>query len=191
MRVSGGAKSNKQKNVPRSVRKSLGLSGFGGFSAAKWLEGGRTAQPTCGADMADSTWWWLLVGVLVALELLSGTFYLLMLALGAAVAAVAAHTGVPLVAQLIIASVAGSVSVAVWHQIKKRQPGDPSARSLRSVNLDVGEIIQVNAWLPDGSAQVMYRGASWSVIQRPGNALASGSYRVTELVGSRLLVEKV
>lgn len=141
--------------------------------------------------MADSTWWWLLAGALVALELLSGTFYLLMLALGAAAAAIAAHLGVPLVAQLFVASVAGLASVAIWYQIKKRQPGDPSVRSQRSVNLDVGEIIQVDAWLPDGSAQVMYRGASWSVIQRPGNAPVPGSYRVTELVGSRLLVEKI
>lgn len=141
--------------------------------------------------MADSTWWWLLVGALVALELLSGTFYLLMLALGAMAAAMAAHLGVPLVTQIVVASVAGLVSVALWYQIKKRQPGDPSARAQRSVNLDVGEIIQVETWLPDGSAQVKYRGALWRVIQRPGNAPVPGAYRVAELVGSSLLVDKV
>jgi membrane protein implicated in regulation of membrane protease activity len=141
--------------------------------------------------MADSTVWWLLAGALVALELLSGTFYLLMLALGAAVAAIAAHLGVPLVIQIVVASVAGLASVALWHQFKKRKPGDPSARAQRSVNLDVGEIIQVDAWLPDGSAQVKYRGALWRVIQRPGNAPVPGAYRVAELVGSSLLVDKV
>ncbi|MDM7950713.1 NfeD family protein [Hydrogenophaga sp.] len=141
--------------------------------------------------MADSTMWWLLAGALVALELVSGTFYLLMLALGAAAAALAAHLGVSLVTQLVTASVVGLGSVAMWYQIKKRRPGDPSARSQRSVNLDVGEIIQIDEWLPDGTAQVKYRGASWSVIQRPGNAPVPGSYRVVELVGSRLLVEKV
>lgn len=141
--------------------------------------------------MADSTMWWLLTGALVALELLSGTFYLLMLALGAAAAAIAAHLGVPLVAQITVASVAGLVSVALWYQIKKRRPGDPSARAQRSVNLDVGEVIQVDAWLPDGSAQVKYRGALWRVIQRPGNAPVPGTYRVAELVGSSLLVDKV
>ena len=141
--------------------------------------------------MADSTMWWLLAGALVALELVSGTFYLLMLALGAAAAALAAHVGVSLTTQLVVASLVGLGSVAVWYQIKKRRPGDPSTRSQRSVNLDVGEIIQVDEWLPDGTAQVKYRGASWSVIQRPGNAPVPGSYRVAELVGSRLLVEKV
>jgi membrane protein implicated in regulation of membrane protease activity len=141
--------------------------------------------------MADSTGWWLLTGALIALEMLSGTFYLLMLALGAAIAAVAAHLGVPLALQMVVASVAGLVSVAVWHQFRKRRPGDPSVRAQRSVNLDVGEIIQVDAWLPDGSAQVKYRGAQWRVIQRPGNAPVPGAYRVSELVGSSLLVDKV
>ncbi len=140
--------------------------------------------------MADSTWWWLLTGALVAVEMLSGTFYLLMLALGAVAAAIAAHLGMPLVAQMTVASLAALVSVALWYQLKKRQPGDPSARAQRSVNLDVGEIIQVEAWLPDGSAQVRYRGALWRVIQRPGNAPVPGSYRVAELVGSSLLVDK-
>lgn len=140
--------------------------------------------------MANSTMWWLLAGALVALELLSGTFYLLMLALGAVAAAIAAHLGVPLVAQMTVASLTALVSVALWYQLKKRQPGDPSARAQRSVNLDVGEIIQVEAWLPDGSAQVKYRGALWRVIPRPGNAPVPGSYRVAELVGSSLLVDK-
>ena len=96
----------------------------------------------------------------------------------------------PLVAQITVASVAGLVSVALWYQLKKRRPGDPSARAQRSVNLDVGEIIQVDTWLPDGSAQVKYRGAQWRVIQRPGNAHVPGAYRVAELVGSSLLVDK-
>jgi membrane protein implicated in regulation of membrane protease activity len=40
--------------------------------------------------MGDATMWWVLAGVLVALELLTGTFYLLMLSLGAVAAALVA-----------------------------------------------------------------------------------------------------
>ncbi|NBW48225.1 MAG: NfeD family protein, partial [Betaproteobacteria bacterium] len=36
-----------------------------------------------------SNFWWIVAGVLVAIELATGTFYLLMLALGAVAAAVA------------------------------------------------------------------------------------------------------
>ena len=141
--------------------------------------------------MADSTWWWLLTGALVAVEMLSGTFYLLMLALGAAAAAIAAHLGVPLVAQLFVASVAGLASVAIWYQIKKRQPGDPSVRSQRSVNLDVGELVMIEAWDPEGTALVKYRGATWTAIHRPGITPSIGMHRVSELVGNRLLVDPV
>ena len=45
--------------------------------------------------MAESTLWWLLAGGIVAAELLTGTFYLLMLALGVAAAAIAAHLTYP------------------------------------------------------------------------------------------------
>lgn len=140
--------------------------------------------------MAESTIWWLLAGAAVAVELSTGTFYLLMLAVGMAAAAVAAHLGMGLTVQLVTAAAVGSSAVFGWYLIKRRQPSDPSVRSLRSVNLDVGEIVVVDEWQSDGTASVKYRGAQWSVMLRPGNAPAPGSYRVAELVGNRLLVDK-
>ena len=140
--------------------------------------------------MSDSTLWWLLAGAAVALELFTGTFYLLMLAMGMVAAALAAHAGTSMVLQLIVAAVLGSAAVVGWYLIKKNRLSDPSARAMRSVNLDIGEVIQVDEWLPDGTASVKYRGAQWTVIQRPGNPPTPGTYRVAELVGSRLLVEK-
>lgn len=141
--------------------------------------------------MADSTLWWLLAGSAVALELFTGTFYLLMLAVGMVAAALAAHAGAGTTVQLIVAAIVGSAAVVGWYLVKKRRDGDPSVRSMRSVNLDVGEMIQIDEWNPDGTASVKYRGAQWTVIQRPGNAPTPGTYRVAELVGNRLLVDKV
>jgi len=141
--------------------------------------------------MAESTLWWLLAGSAVVLELFTGTFYLLMLALGMVAAALAAHAGAGTTVQLIVAAVVGSAAVVGWYLVKKRRDGDPSVRSMRSVNLDVGEVIQIDEWNADGTASVKYRGAQWTVIQRPGNAPTPGSYRVAELVGNRLLVDKV
>ncbi|WP_439589669.1 NfeD family protein [Hydrogenophaga sp.] len=141
--------------------------------------------------MAESTLWWLLAGSAVALELFTGTFYLLMLAVGMVAAALAAHAGAGTTVQLIVAAIVGSAAVVAWYLVKKRRDGDPSVRSMRSVNLDVGEVIQIDEWNPDGTASVKYRGAQWTVIQRPGNAPTPGTYRVAELVGNRLLVDKV
>ncbi|MCB4365303.1 NfeD family protein [Hydrogenophaga taeniospiralis] len=141
--------------------------------------------------MSDSTLWWLLAGSTVALELFTGTFYLLMLAVGMVAAALVAHTGAGTATQLITAAVVGSAAVVGWYLIKRRSPADPSVRAMRSVNLDVGEVLQIEEWQADGTALVKYRGAQWTVIQRPGNAAVPGAYRVAELVGNRLLVEKV
>ena len=40
--------------------------------------------------MNESTIWWLIAGSLVGIELMTGTFYLLMLAIGASAGAIAA-----------------------------------------------------------------------------------------------------
>jgi membrane protein implicated in regulation of membrane protease activity len=125
--------------------------------------------------MSDSTLWWLLAGSAIALELFTGTFYLLMLAVGMAAAALAAHAGAGTAVQLVCAAVVGSAAVVGWYAIKKRSPAAPSVRSMRSVNLDVGEIIQVDEWRSDGSATVKYRGAQWSVLHRPGNDPVPGA----------------
>lgn len=140
--------------------------------------------------MADSTLWWLLAGALVALELLTGTFYLLMLAIGAAAGASAAHLGAGVSAQIMVAALLAFAAVATWTWMRRRRPGDPPARAQRSVNLDIGETVRVDEWLPDRTSQVKYRGAQWTAVLPPGPEAQPGTYRVTELVGNRLLVEK-
>lgn len=141
--------------------------------------------------MSDSTLWWLLAGSAVALELFTGTFYLLMLAIGLAAGALAAHAGAGSTMQLVAAALVGSAAVFACYLAKRRKAADPSVRSMRSVNLDIGEVLQIDEWRSDGTASVQYRGAQWTVIQRPGNAPTPGAYRVAELVGSRLMVDKV
>ena len=52
----------------------------------------------------------------MAAELMSGTFYLLMLAIGALAAALAAHLGAGLTTQLVTAAVVGGLAVVLWRQ---------------------------------------------------------------------------
>ena len=141
--------------------------------------------------MVDSTIWWLCVGAAVAVELVTGTFYLLMLAVGLAAAAVAAHLGAGSVFQLLVAAVVGGGSVVGWHLRQGRRAAAPPASANRDVNLDVGETVYVDEWGADGTANVKYRGANWTVVHRSGNAPSTGAHRVAEVVGSRLLVDKI
>lgn len=142
--------------------------------------------------MADSTFWWLAAGVLVVAELLTGTFYLLMLALGLAAGAVAAHLGLSGVIQTVAAAVVGSGAVAAWHFLRPRRAAVQNPGADRDVNLDVGETVQVQDWLPDGSTSVRYRGAAWSAVPAAGSAAGTtGAHRIVEVRGSQLIIEKI
>lgn len=140
--------------------------------------------------MDESTMWWLMAAALVALELFTGTFYLLMLAVGLAAGALAAHLGLSFSGQLVAAALIGAAAVVIGHLQRRKRKGDPSIRSLRSVNLDVGETLHVENWQPDGTASVRYRGAQWTAVLEQGQVAEAGNYGVTELVGNRLKVEK-
>ena len=139
--------------------------------------------------MSNITLWWLAALGLAALEMFTGTFYLLMLALGLASGAVAAMLGLALPAQFTLAALAGALAVAALYLLRRRRPGDPSARASRSVNLDVGGLVHIEHWQPDGTTTIRYRGAPWTAIHRSPNAPAPGPHRIVELEGSRLVVE--
>ena len=92
---------------------------------------------------------------------------------------------------MIVAAVIGVGAVLVWYAIQRKRPPAPPTEANRDVNLDIGETVQVDAWNPDGTATVRYRGAQWTVIQRAGRTPSTGEHRVVEVVGSRLVVDKV
>ncbi|RYG07196.1 MAG: NfeD family protein, partial [Burkholderiales bacterium] len=50
-------------------------------------------------------------------------------------------------------------------------------------------VVHIAVWNADGTASVTYRGANWTAIPRPGAPQSPGPHRVSELVGSRLLVD--
>ncbi len=139
--------------------------------------------------MAQSTIWWVLAGLVVTAELMTGTFYLLMISLGMTAAALAAHLGASTSAQLVVAALVGGGATLAWHFYKVKQPGAAPVQANRDVNQDIGATVHVDAWNHDGSATVKYRGAQWAVQAAPGVAHRAGSYRVTEVSGSKLVVE--
>ncbi len=140
--------------------------------------------------MADSTLWWLAAGALIAVELMTGTFYLLMLSTGVIAAALAAHAGLEAVWQWVAAAVVGSSSVLLWRGIKKSRPAAAPAQANHDVNMDIGETVHVTQWRGDGSCSVKYRGAQWEAALMPGEPASAGSYTIAEVIGSRLMLKK-
>ena len=143
--------------------------------------------------MAESTIWWILAGIFVAVELLSGTFYLLMLSLGLMSAAIAAHLGATTTLQIVVAAVVSGSLVVAWrsYKIKTSPPANAGVDVTHDVNLDVGETVYVQTWRPDGTGTAKYRGANWSVSLLSGAQPLPGSHKIMEVRGSRLIVEKV
>ena len=106
-------------------------------------------------DLSTPTFWWVAAGVAVAAELATGTFYLLMIALGLAAAAVAGHLGLAGTGQIVTAALVGGGATAAWHWHRYRQPRSAPARENRDVNLDIGERVHVTEWASDRTARVL------------------------------------
>jgi membrane protein implicated in regulation of membrane protease activity len=142
-------------------------------------------------DWSAPTWWWLAAGALVAAELFAGSFYMLMLALGCAAGAVAAHLGMSYSAQVFTAALVGAGTTAVWHFRRARAPRSAPVESNRDANLDIGQTLRVPAWEGDGTARVSYRGSAWTVQYRGAASPAPGEHVVVAVQGTRLIVSPV
>ncbi len=139
-------------------------------------------------DISLATFWWVLAGAAVAVELATGTFYLLMLALGFAAGAIAAHLGLPMAWQITVAAIVGGGATALWHWHRSRQPATHTAAQNRDVNLDITDRVHVASWAPDGTARVQHRGSMWAARLAPGAAARPGEYVISAVEGNWLVL---
>jgi membrane protein implicated in regulation of membrane protease activity len=137
--------------------------------------------------MADWIMWLIGAGVLVILELFSGTFYLLMIAIGMAAGAAAALMRIDLPGQTLAAAIVGVIATVLLRRSRFGKTQSRDAAADPNVNIDIGQSVHVPEW-QDRSARVMYRGAMWDVELAPGVPAQPGTFRICEIRGSRLIV---
>jgi membrane protein implicated in regulation of membrane protease activity len=104
---------------------------------------------------------WLLLGLaLVVIELMTGTFYLLVLALGAFAAAITAFLGGGVVVQALTGGVVACIGTWFVHRWHKTHTAQQSADAQQ---LDIGQAVVFERWVDAASARarVRYRGTSW------------------------------
>lgn len=140
-------------------------------------------------ELTNAAWWWLAAGMLVIFELMTGTFYLLMLALGLVAGALAAHLGAGVTAQFMVAAVVGGGTVAAWHtyRVKKMRP---TAADDALLNMDVGAHVHVKQWADDGTTQVQYRGAPWAAVYGGSGIPQAGLHVIKGIKGTRLVLDR-
>jgi membrane protein implicated in regulation of membrane protease activity len=137
--------------------------------------------------MVDWMSWLVAAGVLVILELFSGTFYMLMIAIGVGSGAIAALAGATGPGQAIVAAIVSVVATGLLHRSRLGKPAKTNPARDHNVNLDIGQRVTVPDWT-DGKARVLYRGALWDVELGQGATPHAGDFKIVEVQGSRLIV---
>jgi len=131
---------------------------------------------------------WLIAGfVLIITELVTGTFYLLVLGLAALAAAGVAYAGGVFVWQAIAAAIVALAGVVAVHRYKRKiQPQ-------RMRGLDVGQPAAFESWVNQGAghARVRYRDTLWDAQVADGAPAEPGEiFYVAAVDGNTLKVSK-
>jgi len=128
--------------------------------------------------------WWIAAAILIGAELITGTFYLLVIGLAVACGGVAAWLGADTPVQWLTAAVLGVAGTVVLQRWKRDHIGVPDPQQ----SLDIGQAVQVQHWKPDGTARVSYRGSSWDAeLAATGTQRATTMY-IADMRGSTLIL---
>ena len=128
---------------------------------------------------------WAIAGiVLIIVEMLTGTFYLLVLGIAALAAAGAAWLGQSFWVQAVVTAAVTIAGVILVNRFR----GKGSKAQKRS--LDVGQSVSIESWISeaDGLARVNYRNAQWEA-RVTGERVPGGKvFYIHAVEGSTLLV---
>ena len=131
---------------------------------------------------------WLLVGFgLVIIELLSGTFYLLMLGVAAFGGAVVAYAGRGFETQVVVAAILAAAGCYGAHIYRAKNS------KVQMASVDAGQPANFESWVDEGGglARVRYRGASWDAhIGGRGELDAGALLYVEQIEGHSLKVSR-
>lgn len=120
----------------------------------------------------DAYLFWVITGIaLIIVEMLTGTFYLLVLGIAALCAAAAAWFGHSFWVQALTTAAVAVIGVIL---IKRFRAGTGKPQPDQA--LDVGQTVMLDSWIsePDGLARVKYRNAQWEA-QVVGERIAGGT----------------
>lgn len=133
-------------------------------------------------------WFWFGAAALFLLmEMVSGTFYLLLIALGLVASGVAAFLGWSLALQIGSGCVIALVSLVALYRHRKRKGYTPS-QSNANVNPDIGKRVNVQAWNENGTTNVFYRGTNWAARIEEHAKLMSGEHTIIAVQGLTLIL---
>lgn len=128
-------------------------------------------------------YWFLLALILVGLEMATGTFYLLIVAIAMAIGGTFALLGFAFSAQLALAGLASIAGIVLLRRWKGEHSSDAT-----NLSLDIGQPVEVLTWKDDGTARVFYRGAEWNAELEAKDSGHEGVFYIKDIRGSVLIL---
>ncbi|MGL4668139.1 MAG: NfeD family protein [Saezia sp.] len=135
--------------------------------------------------------WGVLFFLLLGVEMITGTFYLLMISIGMLAGAGAALLGLDVIWQIGLAGSISAVITALFHFKRVKNPKAAIYSENKDALIDIGQLVEVNHWGPDKTTQVRHRGAEWSARWVGEGVPTVGSCVIRGIKGSQLQLNKV
>jgi membrane protein implicated in regulation of membrane protease activity len=133
--------------------------------------------------MEPYVYWFLLAFGLLALEMATGTFYMLIVSIALGLAGIGALLGLNLPLQITLSAVASIMGTVILRRMKGMRTG-----KMISQSLDIGQSVRVISWLEDGIARVHYRGTEWDAELESSSVPRDGVLYIKAIQGSKLIL---
>ena len=135
--------------------------------------------------MQPYVYWIVTAIVLVIVELLTGTFYLLVLGVAAAGGAICAYSGLSFWVQVGVSSAIAVIGVVLVNRYRAGERAKGPANAI-----DVGHRVTLDSWVneAEGLARVRYRGTVWDA-KVIGERRAGSGFYIRGTNGSTLQIE--
>ena len=133
--------------------------------------------------MAVYVYWFILALALMALEMVTGTFYLLMLGIAVGIGGLAALFGFSLPLQFTLSAITGIVGTVILRRVRRDMVPAASNQSL-----DIGQPVQSVTWHENGTARAFYRGAEWDAEPESADTPHTGPLYIKAMRGSTLIL---
>ena len=133
--------------------------------------------------MAVYIYWFLLALILIGLEMATGTFYLLIVAIAMAIGGTADLLGLIFPAQLALAALAGITGIILLLRWKSAHVSEITSQSL-----DIGQPVKILTWYDEQTARVFYRGTEWDAELEAKEDGHEGVFYIKDIRGSVLVL---
>ena len=127
-------------------------------------------------------WFLLALGLFIA-EMMTSTFYMMVLSAAMCIGGAAALMEMSPAVQLGLSAMTSIVGVILLSRWKAQQPAAPE-----DDQPDLGQPVQVRFWREDGTARVHYRGADWDAEPESADTPQIKTLYIKAMQGSTLIL---